>query len=107
MFMFGQWVYVPTFNYKKSTNRSNHWIRMGKDNFCWAKLNQKTLLSTPPQIWKRLQLTAAPAQRANKLTRGRVNCQIDQLTNWPIDQLTLYFYTFQASLNHRANACSC
>jgi hypothetical protein len=61
--------------------------------FCWAKLNHRTLMSTPPP---KLEMIVSARAR---IYRNR-NCKFFM-------HIFLQFNNFQASLNHRANACSC
>jgi hypothetical protein len=80
--------------------------------FCWAKLNQRTLLSTPPPKFGNdcKHLRESKHMRSDVRARSLKCLHLYQSKRrWHnfTPFTTLQFYNFLASLNYRAIACSC
>jgi hypothetical protein len=77
-------------------------LHLHQNSFCVAKLNQRTHSSAPPHHFgndcKHLREHACISE--HDVTFITILQCVSNLT-------ILQFYNFQASLNHRANACSC
>jgi hypothetical protein len=78
--------------------------KFGTAIFCWAKFNKRMNLSdTPPPIWKLMQ----KFKRAHAHIRAQgIRSQYYILTNLHLILQCARTFTY-ASLNLRANACSC
>jgi hypothetical protein len=64
--------------------------------FCWASLNHRTLMSTPPPKWKWLSARARPHQRTRDVTsvHARIYCNLFNFFSFSI-----FIFNFQFSIS--------